>query len=177
MLFKHSFIEGTVTTSPVPVINKCEGSKAESGIAVTDMEASGVFHSGALFFQSHQMFFFKIVSDYKTGEQLSQEKVSELVAVNAAPVFNWVTQIHNRLPDKQDIFSVEEKSLLKQTSEALKLTVSMQHQLNQVMLYHKVQYGSFTIELKQFLVENLKEPCKSKNEGKKYFEKLKKRFV
>lgn len=175
MLFKHAFIEGTVTTSPV--ISTRGKDEEHSGIVVTDMEASGIFHAGALFYQPHQMFFFKTVSDYEDGKQISREQVTHLIAGKVAPVVDWITQVHHGLHNKQSVFSDEEKALLKQASVALNLTVSMQHQLNQVMQYYKIQHGGFINELKHFLAENLTEPCRTKNEGKKYFDELKKRFI
>lgn len=177
MLFKHSFIEGTVLTSPVPVTGRTEGYNGDSGVTVTDMEASGVFHAGAVFFKTHQMFFFKIVSDHQSGEELSSGKVSELTEANTAPVFGWITPIHGELQGIQNVFSDDEKLLLKQLSEMLKLTVTMQHQLNQVMRYHKTRYGGFADKLREFIADELKQPCKTKNEGKKYFEELRKRFI
>lgn len=177
MLFRHPFIEGTVTTSPVPVTGKTGRNNEGPGIVVTDMEASGIFHAGAIFYQPHQMFFFKIVSDYQAGEEISREKVNELVAGNVAPVADWITQVHDGLSGKPGIFSDEEKALLKQASDAMKLTVSMQHQLNQLMRYYKIQHGGFSDKLKHFLDQDLNRPCKTKNEGKKCFDKLKKEFV
>jgi len=177
MLFRHPFMEGTVETSPVPVTGISGKHDESSDIVVTDMEASGVFHAGEIFFRPHQLFFFKIVSDYQTGEIISKERATELIAGNVEPVAVWITRIHDSLPGKQSVFSDEEKVLLKQATDAMKLTVSMQHQLNHLMQYYKIQHGSFYGKLTEFLKENLIEPCKSKNEGKKYFDKLKREFV
>jgi len=177
MLFKHSFIEGTVETSPVPVTCMSEKYDENSDIVVTDMEASGIFLAGERFFQPHQMFFFKIVSDYLAGEEISSDMVTELVSVNVEHVAGWLTQIHDGLPGKPSDFSEEEKALLNQISDAMKLTVSMQHQLNHLMRYYKIQHGGFADKLINFIGENLKEPCISKNEGKKYFDLLKREFV
>lgn len=177
MLFRHPFTEGTVATSPVPVIKENISADEDKGIVVTDMEASGIFQAGSLFYQPHQMFFLKIVSDYETGDEISREKVISLISANLSPFADWIKQIHDELGDKQSVFSDEETALLEQMSEAMKLTVSMQYQLNRLMQYYKIKHGGFADDLKRFMDENLKEPCKTKNEGKKYFDRLKERFI
>jgi len=178
MLFRHSFTEGTVLTSPVPVTQETSKNYRDSGIVVTDMEAYGIFHAGSVFYQPHQMFFFKIVSDYETGERISSSDAAALVACNMGRIAEWTVQVHNELSEEQLFdFSDEERALLKKASDYMRLTVSMQHRLNQLMKYHKIQHGSFAGKLADFLDEKLKEPCRSKNEGKKYFEEFRKRFV
>jgi len=178
MLFRHPFIEGTVLTSPVPVTDKTGKQFEGKGIIVSDMEAYGIFHAGSVFYQPHQMFFIKIVSDYETGEQVSSCQASSLVAGNAATIAEWIKTIHDELSAKQQFFfSDEETALLKKASEYMKLTVSMQYQLNQLMKFYKLQYGDFAGKLAKFIDENLKNPCGSKTEGKKRFDELRKRFV
>lgn len=178
MLFRHPFTEGTVLTSPVPVKGRNVEKTQETGIVVTDMEAYGIFHAGSAFLQPHQMYFLKIVSDYETGEKISSSRASELISDNVGTVSDWIMQVHNELSGKKEFaFTEEERALLEKAAGAMKLTVSMQHSLNQLMRYYKLQYGDFAKELADFLENNLKESCRTKNEGKKCFEKLRKRFV
>lgn len=178
MLYRHPFAEGTVLTSPVPVTAGTEKRYNGPGITVTDMEAYGIFCAGSIFLQPHQMFFIKTVSDYESGEQLNGMQVSELLSANVDKIFGWIMPIHDELSKRRvSVFSDEEKTLLEKAAEAMKITVSMRHQLNQMMRYHKLLHGGFTAELTNFLEDRLKKPCKTKNEGKKCFEELRKRFV
>ncbi len=144
----------------------------------TDMEASGIFHAAKLFYQPHQMFFFKVVSDYHDGEKLRKQDVLSLISDNIGQIAKWILPIHDELQSRKPmVFSEQEKALLNRTAESLRLTVSMQFQLKGLLHYYKIKNGDFTRDLEQFLKENIKQTCKNKNEGKKYFEKLRKSFL
>ena len=52
----------------------------------------------------------------------------------------------------------------------------MEHELKQILLYRKVKFDDIT----HILTENIKEiplPCKTKPEGKKYFEFIKQKLI
>ncbi|HZK28340.1 MAG TPA: hypothetical protein VFD00_12470 [Thermoclostridium sp.] len=147
-------------------------------LSITDMEASGVFHAAKLFYQPHQMFFFKVVSDYQDGKKISKKEVSSLISNNISQIAHWILPIHDELLSCAPMsFYEHEKALLNKTAEELKLTVSMQFQLKGLMHYYKIKHGDFVNDLEQFLQKNITKPLKNKNEGKKYFEQLKESFL
>ena len=204
MIFRHKFIESTILTSPVPVIGRVRSNDkgcitpeslsliyndstennfavtdlVNTDLSITDMEASGVFHAAKLFYQPHQMFFFKVVSDYQDGKKISKKEVSSLISNNISQIAHWILPIHDELLSCAPMsFYEHEKALLNKTAEELKLTVSMQFQLKGLMHYYKIKHGDFVNDLEQFLQKNITKPLKNKNEGKKYFEQLKESFL
>lgn len=177
ILFSHPFQEAGINTCFKIVDIRPEASPADLPEILTDMEASGVYQAASLFFQPHRMFFLKIVSDHMKGEHISPEMATSLVDTNVSAVTEWLFKLQREIPVNGFAFTGEEELCLKRLTECLKLSVSMENQLRQLMRWHRLNYGTFTDAVNLFIETNRLEECRSKNEGKIYFDLLKKQFI
>lgn len=176
ILFPHPFHEAGINTC-FKIADRSSEAFYDLPECLTDMEASGIYQAGSLFFQPHRMFFLKIVSDHMKGERVSPEMAASLVDTNASAVIEWLFKLHREIPADEFVFTDEEELCLKRLAECLKLTVSMEVQLRQLMCWHRLHYGSFTDAVNLFIENNRLEECRSKKEGKIYFDLLKKQFI
>jgi purine-nucleoside phosphorylase len=171
ILFRHPFREAELTTCCAIVNNKQD----ICGL-LADMEASGIFQAAALFLQTHQMVFLKIVSDHLDGKRISQDMVSELVNTNLLPITNWIYQIHGAFSGFKKVLTENEEQAVRELSERLKLSVSMENQLMRMLKFYNLQHGTLLQDLNVYM--DINPPIvTTKNEGKKYFEALKQRFT
>lgn len=177
ILFSHPFREAGINTCFKAVDIKANASLADLPETLADMESSGVYQAGSLFFQPHRMFFLKIVSDHMKGEHISAEMAASLIDANADTVIEWLFKLHQGIPANEFVFTDEEELCIKKLAEYLKLTVSMEIQLRQLMRWHRLNYGTFTGAVDSFIKNNRLEECRSKNEGKIYFDLLRKEFI
>ncbi len=169
MLLKHPFEESSIETCSFAV---GEGEFSLEGQLV-DMEASGIYQAANVFLQTHQLFFLKIVSDHLSIKALTAEKIAKLIGDKVETILNWANEMSPAFMYDKNVLSEEEEKILKKISETIKLTVTMEVQLKQLLKYYKLQYGDFTDVVSQYIgIE-----CKSKNEGKKYFEELRKKLI
>jgi len=174
MIFAHPFEESGIVSSSNPVLEKHAADMPEN---LADMEASGVYRAGMLFFQPHQMFFVKIVSDYLQFDKIDSNSVNELIERNMPEIASWITRLHNSMMDTPPLFTPDEEKMLAEVSKNLRLTVSMQNQLRQAANYYKLQHGSFSAHLSSFLEKENVLPIENKYERKKCFEKLMREFA
>ena len=174
MIYAHPFEESGIATNSSPVLEKHTEHIPEN---LTDMEASGVYRAGMLFFQPHQMFFVKIVSDHFQLDKIDSNIVNELIQQNISEIAAWITRLHNRMINTPPLFTPDEENMLAEVSKNLRLTVSMQHQLRQAMRYYKLQYGSFSEHLSSFFEKEDILPIENKYERKKCFERLMREFT
>lgn len=175
MLFNHPFDEAELVTHYSLV--KTRHNFADGQPVLSDMESSGIFHAASLFFQPHQLIFIKIVSDFQKGEFISREKASALIKPNLQPITNWICQIASQKANSNPVFTEDEELCLDEIISRLKMSVAMESQLRQIMKYYKLQHGSFKEKLNNYLCEISQLSIRSKNEGKKYFDELKKMFI
>lgn len=172
VLFKHHFYERSIETFSSTVNNLEFDFKAD----LIDMEASGIYQAASLFFQPHQIFFIKIVSDYLyNSQEIKSEYISNLINDNLENIFNWCFDIDKSLKNDSEIFTKEEYNLIKNAVEKLNLSFSMKVQLEQMLLYYKLKNEKISILLKEYLKDTI--DCKSKTEGKKYLNEIKQRII
>lgn len=181
VLFAHPFLEGSIISSPNIINNKREEKYVNEKPNMVkelliDMEAAGAYQGASIFFQPHQLIFLKVVSDYGTGEKVTPEKVTDLIGSNIEKITSWLDQIHSNCLVNQISFLEEEEECIRKVIVNLQCSVSMEYQLRQILRYYKLAHGSFCKRLNQYM-NNPDMPCKTKTEGKKYFEQLKSKLI
>jgi len=181
MLFAHPFLESSIISSPniINDIRKDIYADENAGMdneLLIDMEAAGAYQGASIFFQPHQLIFLKVVSDYGTGEKVTPEKVTNLIRCNIEKITSWLEQINRNFSIKQTSFLAEEEECISKVIANLQCSVSMEHQLRQILRYYKLTHGNFCERLNQYM-NNPNMPCKTKTEGKKYFEQLKSKLI
>lgn len=169
ILFKHPYKEASVETCSNIIKsydNRLEGQ-------LVDMEASGIYQAALLFFETHQVFFIKIVSDYLNTKNLSEAFVLKLVEDKVQGIIAWMNEIKLGFLYNKNVLSNEEQEILNLVVENLKLSSTMENQLKQLIIYYKLQHGDINDILNIYKTIE----CKSKSEGKRYFDKLKQELV
>jgi nucleoside phosphorylase len=141
-----------------------------------DMEAAGIYQAASIFFQSHQLIFIKMISDYGDKDKITPEKVTKLIQNNVEKIVSWLDKINMNFSVNQNIFSAEEEEYIHKIVTNLLCTVSMEYKLRQMLRYYKLSHGSFREIVCRYL-KNADMPCKTKIEGKKHFEQLKSELI
>ncbi len=182
MLLHLPYPEAALETCPLAVGPKLSPSKITEKFV--DMEAYAIMFAATYYMQPHQLLFLKVVSDYatQTSNELKKEEISE-----------WLTKAANHLitqlalpftkgsffPETLELtqLSPMEITTLDTLASYLRLSKTMRYDLIQHILYHKCRNG----ETEQLLLQATNNPiiqaCKSKIEGKIYFEQLKQRLM
>ncbi|WP_462422361.1 spore photoproduct lyase family protein [Fusobacterium pseudoperiodonticum] len=164
MIYKHNFLEGSLTTFDSIVEKKLEN------IEYIDMEAYGFFQTASIFFKKDKIMVLKIVSD------ILKDKAKDRVLVDFKDE-NLFTESYNNIykflvnfktvNDDSD-FTITEQELIKKVLENLRLSDTMTYELFNILRYLKIKYGNIDI-LKKY--ENIE--VTSKVQAKKLFEEIK----
>ena len=164
MIYKHNFLEGSLTTFDSIVEKKIENTE------YIDMEAYGFFQTASIFFKKDKIIVLKIVSD------ILKDKVEDRVLVDFKNE-NLFTESYNNIykflvnfktvNDDSD-FTITEQELIKKVLENLRLSDTMTYELFNILRYLKIKYGNIDI-LKKY--ENIE--VTSKVQAKKLFEEIK----
>lgn len=186
LLYSHPFKEGTILTCPA-VVNKVPDGTSEvkstftevsnpPGNCLIDMEAAGFYQAASCFYKPHRMFFIKIISDHLDTSDITPEAVTQIIRSPLPEIMGWIGGIQKELLNSPVLFTPEEEEYISEIAPALQLSVSMEQQLRQVLKYVKLKDGGFTGRLSEFL-QDKPLPCKTKTEGKKYLEQIKKMLL
>ena len=164
MIYKHNFLEGSLTTFDSIVEKKLEN------IEYIDMEAYGFFQTASIFFKKDKIIVLKIVSD------ILKDKLEDRVLVDFKDE-NLFSESYNNIykflvnfktvNDDND-FTIIERELIKKVLENLRLSDTMTYELFNILKYLKIKYGNIDI-LKKY--ENIE--VTSKVQAKKLFEEIK----
>lgn len=164
MIYKHNFLEGSLTTFDSIVEKKIENTE------YIDMEAYGFFQTASIFFKKDKIIVLKIVSD------ILKDKVEDRVLVDFKNE-NLFSESYNNIykflvnfktvNDDSD-FTITEQELIKKVLENLRLSDTMTYELFNILKYLKIKYGNIDI-LKKY--ENIE--VTSKVQAKKLFEEIK----
>lgn len=206
VIFSHPFFESAITSSPCIInhvredihmeedidwldmneIGKDAANKEKENLpnnkinivndTLIDMEAAGIYQAASIFFQSHQLIFLKIISDYGAKDKVTPEKITKLLQYNLEYIISWLDKINMNFLVDQNLFSTEEEESINKIARNLLCSVSMEYKLRQMLRYYKLSHGSFHEVVCRYL-ENPDMPCKTKIEGKKYFEQLKSELI
>lgn len=173
ILYKHPFAEGSILTCG-RIKSKEQIDNYGDEMKLIDMEAAGIYQAAAYYFQQHQLSFIKIISDYGAEKEISQEIVSQLVKQNLTGIITWLDLLKKAGKKDQPVFTLEEEASINNIAKNLRCSVTMEYQLRQMFHYYKLIHGNF-IGAKDFLPNYA--VCKTKSEGKMYFEQLKSQLL
>lgn len=176
ILFKHPFEEGEVVTCSSVMREADILTKTGLQQKLFDMEAAGIYQAAAYFYQPHQIYFLKIISDHGQGGKLSTDKVTGLIQRNMNQITSWLQRLNQVQIAEKEIFTEEEEACVKELSEKLLCSVTMEFKLRQLLQHYKLTQGSFLELVKEFSIE-AGLPCTMKSKGKIYFEQLKARLL
>lgn len=169
ILFKHPFEESSILTCSKVIKN----TKDNIGFKLVDMESSGVFQAGSMFMFLHQMFFIKIVSDNLNLNNITSKFISNLILKRSDLILKWINDLKNNYINNNDIFTDKDKNIISRIENNLKFSTSMKCKFRQLCLYSKLQDKDFILKISKY--NDIR--CKCKNEGKGYFESIKKVLI
>jgi len=166
MIYKHNFLEGSLTTFDKIIENKIEN------IEYIDMEAYGFFQTASIFFKKDKIIVLKIISDI-LKEKLEDRilidfKNENLFNENYKKIYDFLLKFVNTPTDNENNFNNNEQDLIKKVLENLKLSDTMTYDFFNILKYLKIKYRNIDI-LKKY--ENIE--VNSKVQGKKIFEEIK----
>ncbi len=166
IIYKHNFLEGSLTTFDKIIDNKIEN------IEYIDMEAYGFFQTASIFFKKDKIIVLKIISD------ILKENVKDRILFDFEDdnifnesykkIYDFLLKFLNIPTDSRNNFNNNEQDLIKKVLENLKLSDTMTYELFNILKYLKIKYGNIDI-LKKY--ENIE--INSKVQGKKIFEEIK----
>ena len=166
IIYKHNFLEGSLTTFDKIIDNKIEN------IEYIDMEAYGFFQTASIFFKKDKIFLLKIVSDIlkeKVKDRILFDfKDEKLFSESYKKIYGFLLKFINIPDDNKNNFNNNEQDLIKKVLENLKLSDTMTYEFFNILKYLKIKYGNIDI-LKKY--ENIE--INSKVQGKKIFEEIK----
>ena len=166
MIYKHNFLEGSLTTFDKIIENKIEN------VEYIDMEAYGFFQTASIFFKKDKIIILKIVSDIlKENVEdriLIDFKDEKLFNESYKKIYGFLLKFINISDDNKNNFDNNEQDLIKKVLENLKLSDTMTYELFNILRYLKIKYGNIDI-LKKY--ENIE--VNSKVQAKKLFEEIK----
>ncbi|WP_338938208.1 spore photoproduct lyase [Fusobacterium nucleatum] len=166
IIYKHNFLEGSLTTFDKIIDNKIEN------IEYIDMEAYGFFQTASIFFKKDKIIVLKIISDILKENVkdriLFDFEDDNLFNESYKKIYDFLLKFVNIPTDSRNNFNNNEQDLIKKVLENLKLSDTMTYELFNILKYLKIKYGNIDI-LKKY--ENIK--INSKVQGKKIFEEIK----
>lgn len=170
IIFQHDFNEASLATySQVADNSDCQLEAND----LIDMEASGIYTAAIHYLKSHQIMFFKCISDNGGTNDLTPEFVSQLIAGHIPDLCQYACQISKGLAQQSDYeLSEEELRLIEQLTDQLYFSVTMSHQFRQLLLYAKLTGTNLSLYLTKLSEELMIQPCHSKKEGKEYLERI-----
>lgn len=163
MVFNHSFKEGSLESFNTPVY--CEDEVVGD---LVDMEGAGLFEATTYFFQSYQLNFIKIVSDYLDRE-VEQNQVEELILKSLPQIDSWLIEREKFKVEKEIDFSLEEKYLIEELIKKVRFTATMENELKNLLLYYKLQGKNINGILEKYRDIEIKD----KRDSKKILEEIK----
>lgn len=143
---------------------------------IYDLEGSGFYQAFIHNMMQNQLIFLKLVTD--SDSKLDQDQLLALFKAKEDEIRGIIDEVlseQNRLAcleSEEDIKKEKIENLLLDLAQGLKISVSMQHELRQYLIYASIKAWPFIDDLKTEFWERVSS-CKNKNEGKKIFSDLK----
>ena len=164
MIYKHNFLEGSLTTFDSVVEKKIKNRE------YIDMEAYGFFQTASIFFKKDKIMVLKIVSDIlkdKAEDRILVDfKDENLFSESYNSIYKFL--VNFKAVNDESEFTIIEQELIKKILENLRLSDTMTYELFNILRYLKIKYGNIDI-LKKY--ENIE--VNSKVQSKKLFEEIK----
>jgi len=160
ILLKNGISEQQLTTVEKGVM---DGGKKYKGLV--DMEAAAIFEIAVQFIPTHCLVFLKIVSDYMDEVLDSSEHVLPIMKNNLSKFDSIITLMQNSELVRTPLLNGQNKRLLTDLNNILKLTETQKHQLkNKIECYIAIKNDDIS-----FLSNYLHVEINSKQERSKIF--------
>ena len=159
ILFRHDLPERSLATYDRPVV---ENQLHDTCDRLVDMEASGFFQAAASFLPPERILCAKLASDHLEGRRLSKQRLEPLLENRVGDLERILAQAE-QLSIEPFRHTEADIAILKSLKEALALTVTQVHQLDDWARGYCIRNDSGLAILKPFLIR----PCKTKQERNK----------
>ena len=131
MIYKHNFLEGSLTTFDKIIENKIEN------VEYIDMEAYGFFQTASIFFKKDRIIVLKIVSDI-LKEKLKDRilfdfKDDNLFNESYKKIYDFLLKFINIPDNNKNNFNNSEQDLIKKVLENLKLSDTMTYEFFNIL--------------------------------------------
>ncbi|MBU0633322.1 hypothetical protein KKA17_11870 [bacterium] len=110
ILFEHSLKESGLLTVDKPT--------DEEQQMPVDMESYGIYKAASRFLQTHQMLFYKVVSDHFEPHTVTKELAEELILANVKKIEDIISRAQYVMK-KEKLFTTDEEELIQKISDLL----------------------------------------------------------
>lgn len=182
VLFRHPFweIQGVtgsrVLKEEIQALNQTQ----EESLFLYDMEGAASYISASYFFGTHQMAFLRILSDYGSKkdqkEWLTPNQLTLMIEEKAHLLFPFIEQMKEQAKQKEQLLHTQTSEFLEQMEQLLCLSTSMKYILQQHLSYYLLLHDDL-LDIIKWCDTHIPNSCKSKREGKIYFEELKRQLL
>ena len=138
---------------------------------IVDMEASHIYASLIKHLPSHRLVFLKIVSDHMDIQDWKKIDVDHLITKNIPAIKKWLNKEEWKFLKQRRILSNDETKLIIKYFNRIRLTISQQHQLIEILESYKKRTNALPVLSKHF-----KYVPKLKADRDKIFQGLKNEF-
>lgn len=178
ILYRHGFSEAQIVTGAKPYDKADEKELEKEDFYLYDMEAAAVCQAGAYFLGPHQMSFLKVVSDDGNVQNVTPEKIRELISGNMDGIADYLTCLKDIGIEqrREEILGEDAEKMLEKLCYDMHCSRVMSASLRQHIRYFVLAGTDYkTVIEEMYRTGSL--PCRDKREGKKRFEELKKRLL
>lgn len=147
IIHEHAFGECGLITADKPVIVSGNGIADD---CLFDMEASGCYQAGIKYLKTHQMFFFKIISDYGEGNRLNENELNDWCESSMDRISDFIIKTHEKMQEnsRSKYFSHDPELLI--VRQNLKLTETQYHQLKEAVIACQIRHKRTTSLLSKY---------------------------
>ena len=138
---------------------------------IVDMEASHIYASLIKHLPSHRLVFLKIISDHMDMQDWKKIDVDHIITKNIPAIKKWLNKEEWKFLKRRRVLSNDETHLLIKYFKRIRLTISQQHQLIEMLENYKKRNNAIPVLLKHF-----KYVPKFKDDRDKIFQNLKNEF-
>jgi len=138
---------------------------------IVDMEASHIYSSLIKYLPSHRLVFLKIISDHMDILDWKKINVDRLITKNIPAIKKWLSKEEWKFLKQRRVLSNDETHLLIKNFKRIRLTISQQHQLIEILENYKKRNNALPVLSKHF-----KYVPKLKADRDKIFQGLKNEF-
>lgn len=181
ILYRHSFQEGCVVTGARQLNGYPDSGEIAPvrGVCLYDMEAAAVYQAGAYFFGPHQMTFLKIRSDAGNAAAVSPGQVERLAEQCLEPIAAYIERlciIGRNEKQRETAWGDKERNYAEQLCSDMHCSRTMSDSVRQHIRYFSLAGIDYESVIRK-LYDTGELPCRDKREGKRCFEKLKRRLL
>lgn len=167
MIFSHPFIEGSLESFEVSV-----HSDELVSTDCVDMEGAGIAEAGSLFFETSQIQFLKIVSDY-LDNNVKKENIEKLISESLLKIEKWINKVESSIKYVNIGLTEQELGEIRNFSNKFKFSQTMFNRIRELLNYFKIKGG----KIEEILEDFVNCEVKDKKEGKKIFDEIEKRVI